>query len=83
MNLMEMLPLLMMMGNKKGGSGSMDPSTMMQLFSMMNGNNFFGTQNSNNGTPNYGKPLNMDMSNLTGMLSPEMLKILGDLGRKN
>ena len=83
MNLMEMLPLLMMMngGGKKGGG--MDPQMMMQLFSMMNGNGAFGSNNGNNCKPNNGKPMNMDLSNLSGMMSPEMLKLLSELGRKS
>ncbi len=83
MNLMEMLPLLMMMngGSKKGGA--MDPQMMMQLFSLMNGNGGFGSNNVTNGRPNNGKPMNMDLSNLSGMMSPEMLKLLSELGRKS
>ena len=83
MDLMQMLPLLMMMNGGKGKgnqSGGMDMATMMQLMSMMGGGAFGGATNTTR-TQTH-EPLNMDMSKLQGMLSPEMVALLSSLARK-
>lgn len=84
MDLTSMLPLLMMMQGANKNNGGTKNSTMpdmMQLMSMMQ---MLGGNGSFNPTPPSQKsePLNPDLSNLNGMLNPEMLKILGMLGRK-
>ena len=86
MDIMQMLPLLMMMNGQKGKSqGSMDMATMMNMMSMMGGKAPFGgqagTQNATQSTSS--RPLNPDTSKIEGMLSPEMLALLSQLGRKN
>ncbi len=87
MDLMQLLPMLMMMqgGNKqKAGKGGMDLPTMMQLMGMMGGgaSPFGGGAPQGGGGSKASEPLNMDMSKLQGMLSPEMLALLSSLGRK-
>ena len=98
MDLSSMLPLLMMMNgkNKKGGmpdmaslvgmlgggnkkGGTPDMATLMQMMTALQSS---GASGNNAPTPPTHKPTNPDLKKLQGMLTPEMLRILSDLGRK-
>ena len=85
MDIMQMLPLLMMMNGQNGKKqGGMDMNTIMSMMSMMGGKNPFGAmQTPPKEQSASSRPLNPDTSNIEGMLSPEMLALLSQLGRKN
>lgn len=87
----DMSALLSMLGGGFGGKskpstggGSMpDMATLMQMMSLLN-NGGKGNQSNKSGNANTServKPLNPDLSNIVGMLSPEMLSILSNLAR--
>jgi len=83
MDLSTMLPLLMMMSGNKGnknGGGMPDMQTIMQMMSMLQNGGLGGNQNG--GTRTHHAPTTPNLNQLQGMLSPEMLKILSDLGSR-
>lgn len=86
-----MLPFLMAMNGGKNTSGGPDMQTMLKLMSMMNGNAsspadvfsslFGGTNNSAQKSDTKPPPrhANPNMQDITGMLSPEMIRLLMNL----
>lgn len=86
MDLMSMLPLLMAMNGGKNSSGGPDMQTMLKLLSMLNGNTaspadafgalFNKTDTTPRKSPREPEPANPDMHDISGMLSPEMIKLL-------
>lgn len=86
-----MLPFLMAMNGGKNSFGGPDMQTMLKLMSMMNGNasspadvlsSFFGGGNNSASRsdakepPRHAQP---NMHDISGMLSPEMIRLLMNL----
>ncbi len=75
MDIMNMLPLLMMMNGNKNGtqqkSGGFDIAQMLNLMTMMNGGGL-----NQNATKSQNVPPVQDFNNLQSMLTPEVLALL-------
>lgn len=86
-----MLPFLMAINGGKNASGGPDMQTMLKLMSMMNGNSsspadvlsslFGGANNSASRSDTKTSPrhANPNMHDISGMLSPEMIRLLMNL----